>query len=512
MIDPQVTAAPTTRALPGAQQLDAPTRREQLATRFRLQPETSWSVARFALDSTMLVAAALASSLGSRAAGVEAAPAAWLALFSVLVLAAFTARGMYRPRLRADILDDLRGVVTATSLAAMAVLTLRELLAGPADLSAQSIRPWAFATVYLAAGRVALHWSRSQARRQGEALRPTLIVGAGRVGHLIAKRLLEQPELGLKPIGFLDRDPVTASSDEVRLPVLGASWDLERVIAEHEVQQVIVTFSTAPHEVLLRLVQRCEDLGVHVAFVPRLFERMSQRLTIDYVGGVPLVVARRPNPKGIQFGIKYAIDRLLAAGLLVLVSPLMLGAALAVWLSLGRPLFFRQRRVGRDGREFDMLKFRTMSGSPEERGEADADWALEQLAGSDPKAPPADEVPEQAADGRTRVGRILRATSIDELPQLLNVLVGHMSIVGPRPERTQYVRLFEQSVYRYGDRHRVKSGITGWSQVNGLRGKTSLSDRVEWDNYYIENWSLWLDFKILLLTFVSVLRASRQAE
>jgi exopolysaccharide biosynthesis polyprenyl glycosylphosphotransferase len=459
----------------------------------------------------MLAAAALASSLGSRAAGVDAAPAGWLVLFSVLVVAAFAARGMYRSRLRADILDDLRGVVTATALAAMSVLTLRELLTEPADLSAQSIRPWAFATVYLAAGRVALHWSRTQARRQGEALRPTLIVGAGQVGRLIAKRLLAQPELGLRPIGFLDRDPVAASGDEARLPVLGASWDLDRVVADHEVQQVIVTFSTAPHDVLLRLVQRCEDLGVHVAFVPRLFERMSQRLTIDYVGGVPLVVARRPNPKGIQFGIKYAIDRLLAAGLLVLVSPLMIGAAIAVWLSLGRPLFFRQRRVGRDGREFDMFKFRTMKGSPAERGEADADWAREQLGATDPDAP-ASDVPLQADDGRTRVGRILRATSIDELPQLLNVLVGHMSIVGPRPERSQYVRLFEQSVYRYGERHRVKSGITGWSQVNGLRGKTSLADRVEWDNYYIENWSLWLDVKILLLTFVSVLRSSRHVE
>ncbi len=472
-----------------------------------MRPEFAWSLARLGLDAGMLLAAALASSLGSQAASVDAAPAGWLALFALLVVAACAARGMYRPRLRADILDDLRGVVTATAIAAMAVLTLREVLTEPADLSAQSLRPWAFATVYLAAGRVALHWSRGQARRHGEQLRPTLIVGAGRIGRLMAKRLQSQPELGLKPIGFLDRDPMAAIDDEIRLPVLGASWDLERVVAENEVQQVIVTFSTAPHEVLLRLVQRCEELGVHVAFVPRLFERMSQRLTIDYLGGVPLVVARRPNPKGFQFGIKSAADRVLAAGLLVLVSPLLLGAALAVRVSLGRPLFFKQRRVGRDGREFDMLKFRSMKGSPEERGEADADWARQQLGGAE-----AGEMPAQADDGRTRVGRILRATSIDELPQLVNVLVGHMSIVGPRPERSHYVRLFEESVYRYGDRHRVKSGITGWSQVNGLRGKTSLADRVEWDNYYIENWSLWLDFKILLLTFVSVLRAFRQSD
>jgi exopolysaccharide biosynthesis polyprenyl glycosylphosphotransferase len=459
----------------------------------------------------MLLAAALAASLGSQAASVDAAPVGWLLLFSALVVAGFAARGMYRPRLRADILDDLRGVVTSTSLAAMAVLTLRELLTEPADLSAESIRPWAFATVYLAAGRVALHWSRTQARRQGEALRPTLIVGAGQVGRLMATRLLAQPELGLKPIGFLDRDPIAASEDEARLPVLGASWDLERVIAEHGVQQVIVTFSTAPHQVLLRLVQRCEDLGVDVAFVPRLFERMSQRLSIDYFGGVPLVVPRRPNPKGLQFAVKYAIDRVLAAALLVLVSPVLVGAAIAVWLSLGRPLFFRQRRVGRDGREFDMLKFRTMRGSPEERGEADADWARQQLGGAGPDDAAPRAIP-QAEDGRTRVGQFLRGTSIDELPQLLNVLLGHMSVVGPRPERSHYVRLFEQSVYRYSDRHRVKSGITGWSQVNGLRGKTSLADRVEWDNYYIENWSLWLDFKILLLTFVSVFRVFRQTD
>ena len=465
-----------------------------------MPPEVAWSLARLALDGGMLLAAVLASSLGSRAAGVDAAPAGWLALFAVLVVAACAVRGMYRPRLRADILDDLRGVVTSTSLAAMAVLTLRELFTEPADLSAQSLRPWAFATVYLAAGRVALHWSRALARRHGESLRPTLIIGAGRIGRLMAKRLQSQPGLGLKPIGFLDRDPMAAADDEIRLPVLGASWDLERVVADYGVEQVIVTFSTAPHEVLLRLVQRCEELGVEVAFVPRLFERMSQRLTIDYLGGVPLVVARRPNPRGIQFGIKYAADRLLAAVLLILASPLIVGAALAVWLSLGRPLFFKQRRVGRDGREFEMLKFRTMRAPERDEG---AEFELEE--GTAPGGV-------EGVDRRTPVTTFLRRTSIDELPQLVNVLVGHMSIVGPRPERANYVRLFEESVYRYGDRHRVKSGITGWSQVNGLRGKTSLADRVEWDNYYIENWSLWLDFKILLLTFVSVLRASRSAE
>jgi exopolysaccharide biosynthesis polyprenyl glycosylphosphotransferase len=501
------TGAPRT-ALPAPASLEDPSRREQLASRFRLPPDSAWALARLALDATMLGAGALAASLGSRAAGVDSAPAGWLVLFSVLVVAAFTARGMYRPRLRADVLEDLRGVVVATSVAAMAVLTLRALLTEPADLSAQVIRPWAFATVYLAAGRVALHWSQTQARRHGEGLRPTLIVGAGRIGRLTAKRLLDHPELGLKPVGFLDKDPLEADRADVLVPVLGSSWDLDRIVEEQGVRQVVVTFSTAPSEVLLRLVRRCDDLGVAVAFVPRLFEKMTTRLEIDHLGGLPLVTARAPRPRGWQFAIKYALDRVAAALLIALVSPLLLASFLATWMSVGRPIFFRQPRIGRDGREFEMLKFRTMRGDAR-NGEADADWAREQLA-ADNGETPAIPLPEE--DRRTPVGSFLRKSSVDELPQLFNVLAGHMSIVGPRPERTQYVNLFERSIYRYGDRHRVKSGITGWSQVNGLRGKTSLADRVEWDNYYIENWSLWLDVKILLLTVVSVLRFSRQVE
>jgi lipopolysaccharide/colanic/teichoic acid biosynthesis glycosyltransferase len=160
-------------------------------------------------------------------------------------------------------------------------------------------------------------------------------------------------------------------------------------------------------------------------------------------------------------------------------------------LSVGRPIFFRQPRFGLDGREFEMLKFRSMRAP------------LEPLVLPDL---PADTAPGgiEGDDRRTRFGTFLRRTSLDELPQLLNVLRGDMSLVGPRPERPDFARLFERNVYRYGDRHRVKSGITGWAQVHGLRGKTSLSDRVEWDNFYIENWSLWLDVKILLMTVCAV--------
>jgi exopolysaccharide biosynthesis polyprenyl glycosylphosphotransferase len=474
---------------------------QDLAARLGLRPDTAWAVARFSLDAALLAAAGVAAALGSRAAGVDAPPVGWLTVFGLFVIAAFAARGMYRPRLRAELLEDLRVVVAATSLAAMAMLTLRALLTDSPDLSAPAIRTWAFATVYLAAGRVALHWSQSQARRRGEALRPTVIVGAGRVGRLIAKRLLEHPELGLRPIGFLDKEPLQAEEGAPVLPVLGASWDLERVVEEHAVEQVVVSFSTAPDEVLLRLFRRCEELDVNVAFVPRLFEKVTGRLTVDHLGGLPVIAARAPNPRGVEFAIKYAADRMLAAVLLLLAAPVMIAGALAVLLTLGRPVFFRQRRVGRDGREFEMLKFRSMHNQRTDGHEFDF------------KLPP-DTAPGgvEGDDRRTALGAFIRKVSIDELPQLLNVLKGDMSLIGPRPERPEFVGLFEQSVYRYGDRHRVKSGITGWAQVNGLRGKTSLADRVEWDNYYIENWSLWLDLKIALLTFVAVLRSSRQVE
>jgi exopolysaccharide biosynthesis polyprenyl glycosylphosphotransferase len=391
--------------------------------------------------------------------------------------------------------------VTTSALAGMFVLSVRALIGHDASIADEVLRLWAFSAIYLGGGRVALDWSQVKARRHGELVKPTLIVGAGKVGSLTARRLLDHPEFGLKPIGFLDKDPVDDA--ERRLPVLGASWDLEDVVRAHDVQHVIVTFSRAPSEVLLRLVRRCEELGVRVSLVPRLYEQMSHRLTVEHVGGLPLLSVRRVSPKSWQFAIKHAVDRLAALALLPLVLPALAVSAIAVYLSVGKPIFFRQRRVGRDGRVFEMLKFRTMreSGEP-----ADLLEALRPLG--EGLAPGGVE----GADRRTRVGSILRATSLDELPQLLNVLKGDMSLVGPRPERPEFVRLFEEQVHRYGDRHRVKAGVTGWAQVHGLRGKTSIADRAEWDNYYIEAWSLWLDFKILLMTVFAVFSSFRAVE
>jgi len=454
-----------------------------------------WRLTRLGLDVFLLGTAVVASNLASPAANVPSGGYLWPALFVLVALTVLASHGAYSRRLLVDLLDEMRSLIVAIGLATMAIVTLRVMLyAAPQQTAAETLRLAVFTAVYLAAGRVGLDLARTHARRAGEAV-PTLIIGAGNVGHTTAKRLLEHPELGLKPIGFLDKEPrqdVTASS---HLPVLGASWDFEQVVREHNVGQVIITFSTAPNEVLLRMVKRGEELGVGVSLVPRLFEKVTERLTIDHLGGLPLLTSHPSNPRGWQVALKYALDRLLALAVLILCSPVMFVAALATWLSLGRPILFRQLRVGRDGRAFEMFKFRSMRLNWEV-----PDRASEALALPDDIAPGGVE----GDDRRSRVGTLLRKTSIDELPQLLNVLKGDMSLIGPRPERSEYVELFESRVYRYNDRHRVKSGITGWAQIHGLRGKTSLSDRVEWDNYYIENWSLWLDFKIMLRTVSAV--------
>jgi len=466
----------------------------------RLGPRAAWALACVAVDGTMLVLAALATSVGAYAGGFSAAPTPWTLAFAVLAVTLFQARGLYELRLQLRTIDDVRSIVGSTTLAAMSILSLRLLLGQTPNLAAESVRPWAFATVYIAAGRVALYWSQVRARQEGEHVRPTLIVGAGKVGLLTARRLLEAPQLGLKPVAFLDKEPLVDPSESLGLPVAGASWDLDAVIAQYGIQQVIVTFSTAPDEVLLRLVRRCEERGITVSVVPRLFERVPERHRIEHLGGLALITAHPANPKSVQFAVKYFLDRVLAAFVLLLAAPILAAAALAVWISMGRPIFFRQVRVGRDGRTFEIFKFRSMKtpSLPDAGGFTVTD-------GNGPGGV-------EGEDRRTRVGAFLRSSSIDELPQIFNVLTGEMSLIGPRPERPEFVSQFERNVYRYGDRHRVKSGISGWAQVHGLRGKTSIADRAEWDNFYIENFSVWLDLKIALLTVGAVLGCFRSVE
>jgi exopolysaccharide biosynthesis polyprenyl glycosylphosphotransferase len=453
-----------------------------------------WGAASFLVDASMLTIALVLAQVGSPAS-TGRLPVYWLVPFSLIVLWFLYSRGLYGKRIELQVLDPGRNVIIGTTIATMSLITTRSLIGDPSSAT-QGLRTWTYASAYLVSGRIALAISERRARRTGVTASPTLIVGAGAVGRLVAARLTARPELGLRPVGFLDDAPLY-SEDELGLPVLGSCADIERLIAKHRIKNVVVAFSTAPTRELVRSMARCERLGVSTSFVPRMYERTSTHATVDCLGGIPLVSCHPPDPKGWRFGAKSALDRVGAAVFLLLFWPLLAVLACAVWISSGRPVLYRQERVGRDGRRFGMLKFRSMRPAVE----------VEQVA---PLAPGVAPGGVEGADRRTRIGSFLRRTSLDELPQVLNVLKGEMSFVGPRPERPEFVEQFEQQgVYRYDDRHRVKSGITGWAQVHGLRGKTSIADRVELDNFYIENWTFWLDFKIMLLTVCAAARVSQ---
>ena len=385
------------------------------------------------------------------------------------------------PSLRRRLLDTARELTVACLLATMAVFSSQAVLGGPAASSADVLLASTLALMSVLAARVTLAQVRHRALRRSGG-HPTLIAGAGQLGVAIAERLLRHPELGLRPVGFFDRHPKGIGYEALELP-LASHGRLSDEVVRRGVQHVIVTFQRGPDSELLDEVSRCTGAGVQVWMVPRLFEMTRDRVALERLGGVPLLSVAQVGPGGWRLSVKYALDRVLALLGLIVVSPLVMVAGLALLLSLGRPVVLRQKRVGHDGRIYELLKLRTLP-------EGDA----------------------AVSPRRAALAAFVRRMSIDELPQLVNVLRGEMSIVGPRPEQPHLAAEFDRTVYRYSDRLRVKSGITGWAQVHGLgRGpdrfsQLSLSERAEWDNYYIENWSPWLDVKILLATTAAVLR------
>jgi exopolysaccharide biosynthesis polyprenyl glycosylphosphotransferase len=457
-----------------------------------------WNLARAVADLVLLTAAVLVAlgAPGSLSVSAQAAP---LLAVPPLAMLALYVKGLYRVRMRTLVLDAFMPVLSAVSVAAMSAATIGLLLNGSMSSASELVRTWLFSLVAVGAGRTALAIAQRRARVAGVVGKPVLIVGAGIVGSQVARRLDSHPEYGLVPVGFLDDDPRSIAEVGGRnVPVLGPVADLDRVVRQERVRNVVVAFSSVADERLARLIQRSQDLGIEVSVVPRMFDTINNRIAYDPVGGLPLLSFSAVNPKGTQFALKHAFDRILAVVLLVVLAPLLIAIAVAVRLSSPGSVMYRQRRVGRDGKVFDLYKFRSMRPAPDEQG-SQARSALDDLLGGD-TAPGGVE----GADRRTAVGRLIRRTSLDELPQLFNVLRGEMSIVGPRPERPEFVDLFTGDIVRYADRHRVKSGITGWAQVHGLRGQTSLAERIELDNYYIAHWSLGLDMKVLLLTLLAV--------
>jgi exopolysaccharide biosynthesis polyprenyl glycosylphosphotransferase len=434
----------------------------------------------------LLIAAAVAliTAQSSATVGYE------LLVLPPLASVLLAARGTYAWGIGGSPLDPAARAAGAVTIAAMAAIVLA--VAGDA---APDVWPYAVATLLGTLGvlgvRALLAAGRRRALLQARSGQPALIVGAGAVGRRIARRLLADPTYGLHPVGFVDAASAEADlppgiDREPALPVLGTTTELRNLAAATGARHVLIAFSpTTRDDELGQMLRDCEQLGLDVSVVPRLFDAVNGNLLYQRVGGLPLMGLRPSSRSRIQLRIKRLIDIFVSATLLALGAPMLAAVALAVRLESPGPALFRQRRLGRDGQQYDVLKFRSM------RGETVGDFAP--AAGHAPGGV-------EGVDRRTRLGRFLRRSSLDELPQLLNVLRGDMSLVGPRPERPEFAVAFARDIHRYDDRLRVRSGLTGWAQVNGLRGQTSIEDRVEWDNYYIEHWSLGLDLKILLMT------------
>ena len=454
-----------------------------------------WIALRVTTDALML-ALGCAVAIALTAGRVTPWP---LAVFPVLTLLTLDCGGRYRQRMRDAVLDRAAPGTGAISVSAMAVFGLMLALGSdPAAVGPLVVWTWVVSLLFVTATATALIVTQRSLRRRGGVQRPALIIGADATATSMAARLRRLPEYGLCPIGFLDAVRPRVHPRDAP-PVLGDLDDLEAVVAQHGVRDVIVCFPEVSHQAALALLARCDALGLDTRLVPRLSAAVNARAHLEYLGVQPLLNVRAVDRECWRFSLKHALDRAVCAVALALLAPLLLVVAALVRLSSPGPVLFRQLRIGRDGQIFELLKFRTMRLAD--------DTAIRPVY---PELVPRGLGPGgiEGADRRTRVGRVLRCTSLDELPQLVNVLRGEMSIVGPRPERPEYAELFAREVDRYGERQRVRAGITGWAQVHGLRGQTPLSERVELDNFYIEHWSLALDVKIMLLTLPALLRGS----
>ena len=351
---------------------------------------------------------------------------------------------------------------------------------------------WAMAVGLVTADRMT---TRAVIRRSAAYAENAVIVGAGTVGQLVGRKLRHHPELGLRLIGFVDSSPKAMRTDLDDVPVLGEPEEIADIVRRHDVQRVIVSFSNDGHNLQLELIRALQDLEVRIDLVPRLFEAIGPTVGMYAVEGLPLVGLPTANRRRPALVAKRMVDIVVSASALVALSPLFLWIALRIKMGSPGPVFFRQPRLGQDRRAFIMLKFRTMVD-----GADDAPHRKYVREIMDPTVAPRGNnlYKLDRADEVTRVGTWLRRTSLDELPQLINVLRGEMSLVGPRPCIPYEVELYDP---RHFDRFTVAAGMTGLWQLTA-RGHSTLKEALDLDAIYARNWSLRLDLHLLTRTFL----------
>lgn len=329
--------------------------------------------------------------------------------------------------------------------------------------------------------RVFIRWMLSHFRKRGYNLKHILLVGYSRAGEEYIDRILGNPQWGYHVCGILD-DTVPAGTLYKGVKVLGRVDNLHVILPENKLDEIAITLALKDYERLEEIVDICEKSGVHTKFIPDYNSMIPSRPYTEDLFGLPVINIRHvPLTNTGNIFMKRCMDICGSLFGIILLSPVFLICAMLVKFTSEGPIIFKQERVGLHNKPFYMYKFRSMAQQlecDEKKG-----WTVK----NDPRV--------------TKVGKILRKTSLDELPQLFNILKGDMSLVGPRPERPQFVEKFKEEIPRYMVKHQVRPGLTGWAQINGYRGDTSIKRRVEYDLYYIENWTLWMDIKIIFLTF-----------
>jgi exopolysaccharide biosynthesis polyprenyl glycosylphosphotransferase len=404
---------------------------------------------------------------------------------ATLTVAIFAAGGLYRGRRHLSFLDELPSLCGRQLASAAVVAIIAAVRHDSVDYVGGFLKVVAVSAVLVLVGRALTRTAVIVARRRRWVEHSAIILGGGPVAVELARLLRRYPQYGLRFTGFVDVRSTAHTSAE-SLPLIGRLDDLEEVIRAVQCDVVIIADIDCPETELLEIARLPSTLRCDLWVVPRLRELHPYGGIPDHIGAIPVVRVRRPALTGPKSAVKRAFDVVFASVALVLLSPVLLLCAFATLIEGGPGVLFRQQRIGRYGRPFSLIKFRSMR--PRDEAESRTTWSV----AHDPRVGP--------------VGRFLRRTSLDELPQLWNILQGDMTVVGPRPERPFFVDQFSTDYPDYAMRHRVPVGLTGLAQVSGLRGDTPISDRARFDNYYIENWSIWLDVKVLLRTVAAVFR------
>lgn len=389
---------------------------------------------------------------------------------------------VYAPKRTVRRRFEVYGIVKANSIGVIALIIILYMIIRELHFSRSVMALFYIFNVFLTSCfRLALRKGLRTVRSRGYNLKHILLVGYSRAAEEYIDRLADNPQWGYAVCGILD-DHVPAGTLYKGVKVLGRLGNLEIILPENSLDEVAISLPLKDYDHLESIVAVCEKSGVHTKFIPDYNSLIPSKPYTEDLMGLPVINIRCvPLTNTGNIVMKRVVDIVGAAAGLVIVSPVMLVSALLIRLTSPGPVIFRQERVGLHNRSFYMYKFRSME--QQVPGEERKAWTVR----NDPRVTP--------------VGKFLRRTSLDELPQLFNIIKGDMSLVGPRPERPLFVARFKEEIPRYMVKHQVRPGLTGWAQVNGLRGDTSIRKRIEYDLYYIENWTIWFDIKIMLMTF-----------